>query len=517
MWVRVVFILLLFLPTAVCTQTEKRIALLIGNQAYNAKVGSLKNPYIDIGLIGAALRSLKFEVTEVKDADYRGIDTSINKHIQRVRRGGEGTISLVYYSGHGAANPETKINYLIPVDVANTDDEELWTNSINLNKVVESLREQAPSAAHYVVFDACRNELNLTLKGRRALTDRGFVPIGYTPSVLIAYATAPGKTASDAGTYARALSEEIVKPGFEAVTMFRRVALRVNREIGQDPWLAASTLPEHYLAGSKSEEQVLWESVNSSKDPSVLATYLARYPNGDYAAVVRALIEQHEHQRKAEEAARAQEQKREEVERKAAEVLRLEHELRARGAKLVEWRRLTDEGKQENTDILRLQEKLSAEDKARVEELKKAREEAHLAREAAKGAEAQRLAAAKLAEDAKVAAEISKEKVTALPDRDMFNGTWTIMRTGNTGCDFGFSGVGQPFDITIRNGTATGQKNGRLIGAVAGNGSISFSHPPSRGPATKMEYSGILRHDSGRGNFRAINGPCIGKFTAKRG
>jgi hypothetical protein len=31
--------------------------------------------------------------------------------------------------------------------------------------------------------------------------------------------------------------------------MFRRVALRVNREIGQDPWMAASTLPEVYFAG----------------------------------------------------------------------------------------------------------------------------------------------------------------------------------------------------------------------------------------------------------------------------
>jgi uncharacterized caspase-like protein len=220
------------------------------------KVCALKNPHNDIGLVGTELRSLKFEVTEVKDADYRAIDISINKHIHKVRRAGEGTISIIYYSGHGAANPETKINYLIPVDVANADDEDLWTYSINLNKVIESLREQAP-ATHYVVFDACRNELNLTLKGRRALIDRGFVPIGYTPSVLVAYSTAPGKTASDAGTYARALSEEILKPGFEAVTMFRRVALRVNREIGQDPWLAASTLPEHYLAGSKSEEQVL--------------------------------------------------------------------------------------------------------------------------------------------------------------------------------------------------------------------------------------------------------------------
>src|SRR5215470_17933541 len=147
----VVAIIVILLPAAALAQAEKRIALLIGNQAYNAKVGSLKNAYLDINLIGTALRSLKFEVTEVKDADYRTIDTSINKHIQKVRRGGEATISLVYYSGHGAANPETKLNYLIPVDVANADDEELWTNSVNLNKVIESLREQAPSATHYVV------------------------------------------------------------------------------------------------------------------------------------------------------------------------------------------------------------------------------------------------------------------------------------------------------------------------------------------------------------------------------
>jgi hypothetical protein len=45
-----------------------------------------------------------------------------------------------------AADPDTKINYLIPVDVANADDEDLWTNSLNLNNVVEGLRSQAPGA-----------------------------------------------------------------------------------------------------------------------------------------------------------------------------------------------------------------------------------------------------------------------------------------------------------------------------------------------------------------------------------
>ena len=105
-------VVLLLLPTVVHAQAEKRFALLIGNQGYSTKDGALKNPHADIG---EALRALAFRVTEVKDAGYKEVDTAIKRHIQAVRREGEGTISFVYYSGHGAADPDTKINYLIPV------------------------------------------------------------------------------------------------------------------------------------------------------------------------------------------------------------------------------------------------------------------------------------------------------------------------------------------------------------------------------------------------------------------
>jgi uncharacterized caspase-like protein len=98
---------------------EARIALLIGNQRYSAKVGPLNNPHSDVLLVGAALKAVGFTVTEVTDADYRSTDAAIKRHIAAVRKEGQGAISFVYYSGHGAADPDTKINYLIPVDVAN--------------------------------------------------------------------------------------------------------------------------------------------------------------------------------------------------------------------------------------------------------------------------------------------------------------------------------------------------------------------------------------------------------------
>jgi hypothetical protein len=54
---------------------------------------------------------------------------------------------------------------------------------------------------------------------------KGFVPIAQESGMLIAYATAEVEFASDvgahAGPYARALAEEIVRPGIESVIMFR--------------------------------------------------------------------------------------------------------------------------------------------------------------------------------------------------------------------------------------------------------------------------------------------------------
>src|SRR5262249_39549289 len=79
---------------------------------------------------------------------------------------------------------------------------------------------------------------------------KGFVPLVQSSGVLIAYATAPDKTASDAGVYARILADELVKPNVESVSMFRNVQLRVNQAIGQSPWFGPlAFLPEFFFGG----------------------------------------------------------------------------------------------------------------------------------------------------------------------------------------------------------------------------------------------------------------------------
>jgi uncharacterized caspase-like protein len=255
---RLLFVLLTSMiaiaASAAAAQQSPRLALLIGNSGYTQKVGPLKNPRNDVFLVGEALKNLGFNVTILQDADYRSMDTAIKRYVSDVRSAGKGAISFFYYSGHGVANPETQINYLIPVDLSDPGDANIWYQSLQQNDVIDKLSKQAPNATHYVVFDACRNELNLSVAGTKSIgAEKGFVPVQQTAGLLIAYATAPNKAASDlgegAGPYAKALAEELVKPGVEAVTMFRNVQIRVKESIGQDPWLSFPSLPSVYLAG----------------------------------------------------------------------------------------------------------------------------------------------------------------------------------------------------------------------------------------------------------------------------
>jgi uncharacterized caspase-like protein len=241
---------------------QERIALLIGNSKYSEKVGKLVNPPNDIQLMKKALEALHFKVNAVSELGYADMEQAIKEHVRKVREAGPGTISFLYYSGHGGSD-SAGVNYLIPIDVSNADEDTLWDRSVDLKAdIVERMETSAPDAVHFVVFDACRNELQLMRNGQKSMTVDGksFSPLPPTGPVLIAYSTAARRPASDygigGGPYARALSEEIVTPGLEAVSMFRSVQLRVQKAIGQQPFLAVAGIPEVFLAGRPSSASV---------------------------------------------------------------------------------------------------------------------------------------------------------------------------------------------------------------------------------------------------------------------
>jgi uncharacterized caspase-like protein len=193
---------------------EKRLALLIGNEAYASELGRLANRHNDVALLEQALKTIGFEIAIERDANLGGLTRAVNAYARRLQAAGPNTVGFFYYSGHGASDGGT--NYLIPVDVKTIETGELWDQSLRLTEITRKLKAEAGNATHFVVFDACRNTLKLTQPGSRAIVQsKGFVPLAQENGMLIACATAEGELASDigagAGPYAKALAEEIVK------------------------------------------------------------------------------------------------------------------------------------------------------------------------------------------------------------------------------------------------------------------------------------------------------------------
>jgi uncharacterized caspase-like protein len=226
---------------------------------------------------------------------------------RRLQTAGPSAVGFFYYSGHGASDGST--NYLIPIDVKTTETGDLWDQSLQLTEITRKLKKDAANATHFVVFDACRNTLRLTQPCSRAVVQsKGFVPVAQENGMLITYSTAEGELASDVGTgagpYAKVLAEEVVKPGIEAVAMFRIVQRRVRAAIRQEPYLGFSALGDVYFASNAkppeppstqarpSDAAEAWGAIKDTTNIAVLEAYIARFKTTYYADLARLRIEE---------------------------------------------------------------------------------------------------------------------------------------------------------------------------------------------------------------------------------
>src|SRR5882672_7767526 len=89
-------IMLLLLRLLSAAATERRMALVIGNTAY--EIGPLRNPVNDATDMTTTLQQLGFQVTLLRDADLRTMIEAIDTLSHQLRQGGVG---LFYFAGHG--------------------------------------------------------------------------------------------------------------------------------------------------------------------------------------------------------------------------------------------------------------------------------------------------------------------------------------------------------------------------------------------------------------------------------
>jgi uncharacterized caspase-like protein len=107
----------------------------------------------------------------------------------------------------------------------------------------------AANAMNVVILDACRdNPFVLAPKAGKGLSQMD-APAG----TLLAYATAPGNTASDGegenGLYTQFLLQEMAKPESKIEDVFKRVRLNVRRASkgAQVPWESTSLEDDFYF------------------------------------------------------------------------------------------------------------------------------------------------------------------------------------------------------------------------------------------------------------------------------
>lgn len=205
---------------------EKRIALLIGNEAYPEEVGRLNNPHDDIDAVAVALADARFapdDIIIVKDAGKDAMLQAVSEFMARLKAAdGEG-VGFFYFSGHGASaeTAAERRNYLIPSDAPIKSAEELPLYALPLDSVIEGI-SSINAKSVFVISDACRNTLPISAgaKSLGGAGNKGFSPVAMRPGLFVAYATADGATAPDDGVFGAAIAEQIRRPNQVASRAF---------------------------------------------------------------------------------------------------------------------------------------------------------------------------------------------------------------------------------------------------------------------------------------------------------
>ncbi len=280
--------------------SSKRIALVIGNGAYT-NAPPLKNPPNDARDMAATLKVLGFSVSSAIDADQRTMKRLIREFGLQLKGGGQG---LFYYAGHGVQMRGR--NYLIPANADITSETDVEDQAVDLNLVL-GLMDEAQNGLNIVILDACRNN-PFTRSFRSA--GSGLAQVDAPTGTLIAYATSPGRVASDGtgrnGLYTSELLSQMRVSGIGVEEMFKRVRAAVQRQTtGQQvPWESSSLVGNFAFSPSSVDEALTieknakpidpiafelsyWDTIQNSSNADDFRSYLDKYPNGQFASLAR--------------------------------------------------------------------------------------------------------------------------------------------------------------------------------------------------------------------------------------
>ncbi|WP_018645879.1 caspase family protein [Bradyrhizobium huanghuaihaiense] len=347
------------LVTCAPAQAEKRVALVIGNSAYKS-VPKLGNPANDAGLIGGMLKKAGFDTVDVRqDLSAPEMRKALREFGTRTR---DADVAVIYYAGHGMEVDGT--NYLIPTDAALETDADVYDEALPIDRVLVSI--EPAKQLRLVILDACRdNPFAKTMKrtvASRAI-GRGLAKVEPTsPNTMIAFAAKAGSTASDGDSrnspFAVALSDHLPKPGLDLRKAFGFVRDDVLRSTAnkQEPFVygslggddvplvparPAATGPQ---ANPQSELRRDYELALQLATRDGWEAFLTQYPDGFYANLAKGQLNKiaaEETRASAEQKAKAAEQEKARLIAERAQ--KAEQEKAAAAAKAAEEARIAAE------------------------------------------------------------------------------------------------------------------------------------------------------------------------------
>ncbi|HEY5761782.1 MAG TPA: caspase family protein [Rhodocyclaceae bacterium] len=291
----------LSITSEVAPAAPRKVALVVGNSAYAE--APLRNPANDARAMARTLRELGFEVIERVDATQKDMNRAVTAFGEKL---GADSIALFFYAGHGLQVRGK--NFLIPVDARITSEASVRSESVDVDIVLEQIASTG-SGLNFVILDACRNN---PFERRFRATGGGLAQMDAPKGTFIAYATAPGRTASDGdgdnGLYTQELLKAITAPGLKVEDVFKRVRVEVARASNDNqlPWESSSLTGDFYFkppqavatkaSGPNADalELELWKSAQQLDAIEAYRAYLDAYPDGRYARLAGIGIKQAE-------------------------------------------------------------------------------------------------------------------------------------------------------------------------------------------------------------------------------
>ncbi|MBV9905928.1 MAG: caspase family protein, partial [Hyphomicrobiales bacterium] len=302
--------------SAAVEPTDKRVALVIGNGAYQNAV-RLDNAVFDARAVADSFRKLGFQVVDGYDLDIDQMRSKVSEFSAALA---DSKSAVIYYAGHGISVDEE--NYLIPTDIVLKSPTDLDLNAISVSLLLKQMKRD--DRVNVVILDACRdNPFAASLaraKTRALVVERGLTRIDgdLARGTLIAFASDPKSTALDGPTgehspFTQAFLAHLFDPGVTIDTVMSRVRNDVWEKTGhhQLPWVNTSLIGEYELnpapvAGSAAdnakpseilieppegqrhaEENLLWESAQHSNLAADYQAYLTAFPGGVFAQMAK--------------------------------------------------------------------------------------------------------------------------------------------------------------------------------------------------------------------------------------